>query len=186
MALILIVEDDSAFRSDLADQLREWGHSVLEAHDGQKGFQVIWERKPDLVLSDVDMPRQSGLDLVKRVKQSGSEFSDISFLLISSRDRSEDMMHGIGCGADDYVAKTIKSGLLKVKIDASLRKKSEILNAVKIEQFALSMGESLTNATMFASVAAVLGVVALFGLYWIKTALNINIFDDVHFHDIFW
>ena len=186
MARILIVEDDGALRNDIGDTLMGWGHEVLMAADGRQGLKIIDAEHPDLVLSDINMPHETGVELVGHVKQRGSQYADISFLFISSLSAPNDVISGIRSGADDYIIKPINYDLLKVKIDAHLHKTRNLLSMLSVERIAISMAGSVTSGAMFVAVVGTLGVAVLIALYWIKTALGINVFQDAHVGDLFW
>ena len=186
MARILIVEDDGALRNDIGDTLMGWGHDVLMAADGRQGLKIIYAEHPDLVLSDINMPHESGVELVSHVKQRGSQYADMSFLFISSLSAPKDIISGIRSGADDYITKPINYDLLRVKINAHLHKTSNLLSMLSVENIAISMAGSVTSGAMFVAVVGTLGVAVLIVLYWIKTVLGINVFQDVHIGDLFW
>lgn len=185
MAKILIVDDDGALRNDIADKLTEWGHQVFQAADGRIGFAVIQNRLPDLVLSDINMPRESGFDLVKRVTDLGSHYADMAFLFMSSMTESKSIVYGIHCGADDYITKPIDYDLLKVKIESHLRKKNNLLTSFLKDRLALSMNDSMITGFMFIAALTALGLIAIAALYWIKMVLGIDVFQDVHLSDFF-
>ena len=185
MARIVIVEDDGALRNDIAGKLTDWGHQVMQASNGHDGFAAIEEFQPDLVLSDINMPSGSGLDLVQRVTGLGSQYADMAFLFISSLDEPKEVVYGIHCGADDYITKPIHYDLLKIKVESHLRKNSKLVDKISTDRLALSMGAAMMSGAMFVASGAVLGFVCLIVLYWIKTVLGINVFQDVHFSDFF-
>ena len=112
MARVLIVEDDGALRYDLSSELSSWGHEVLVATDGSSGFLSIRDEYPDLVLCDIVMPKASGFDLLERLKLLGSDYEDICFLFISSRDGPEMIVEGIKADKLD-ITKYLLKGLPK-------------------------------------------------------------------------
>ena len=186
MARILIVEDDATLRHDLGGKLGDWGHEVLQASDGVEGFDVITASKPDLVLSDIKMPRQSGLDLVKRVTGLGAPYADMTFLFITALSSSRNVVRGFDSGADDYITKPINYQVLKAKIDSHVRRKKQLTEKVELETMATSMSSAMVNGLMFTAMCGVFGCVVLIALYWIKAALGINIFQDTHASALFW
>ena len=184
MARILVVEDDAALRYDMSERLAQWGHDVRVASDGRIGFDAIKLWQPDLVLSDINMPNDTGFDLVRRIKRLGSEHADMAFLFISSRSSSKMIVEGLTIGADDYLTKPVDYNLLRAKVKAHLRKQEKALNSP-----AGALSASVRDGTVFAATFAVgalmLGIVALMLIYWIKSFLGINIFEDVHLSDFF-
>ena len=185
MARILVVDDDGALRHHISGRLIGWGHEVKTAADGSKGFDVVRVWKPDLVLSDINMPHATGFDLVSRIAGQGAEYAGIAFIFVSSLSGSKAMASGIKEGADDYIVKPIDFDLLKAKVDAHLRKKGNLMSFASIEHAADSMAGSMVNGFMFIAVIGVVGFVLLLVLYWIKTALGLNFFENMHLHDFF-
>jgi CheY-like chemotaxis protein len=82
MADIVMVEDDDDIRDITAQMLRRAGHSVVETADGAAGLQAIMARMPDLVVSDIDMPVMSGLELCQALR-SAPQTADLPVMLIS-------------------------------------------------------------------------------------------------------
>jgi CheY-like chemotaxis protein len=80
MARVLVVDDEPGIRELLRDELRDLGHEVLEAADGLEGFALYRKARPDLIVSDVRMPRQDGLAMVREIR---SEDSAVPILLIT-------------------------------------------------------------------------------------------------------
>ncbi len=184
MARVLIVEDDGALRYDLSSELSSWGHEVLVATDGSSGFLSIRDEYPDLVLCDIVMPKASGFDLLERLKLLGSDYEDICFLFISSRDGPEMIVEGIKVGADDYITKPIDFRLLKVKVESHTKKRRDLLNRVEALSISASTWNGFTFAAVFAVSAMGLGVAAFVIVYWFKSLLGINIFEDFHLSDL--
>ena len=131
MACILVVEDDGALRNDLADRLTDWGHRVVQASNGRQGFDAIKTFQPDLVLADIHMPMESGFALTRRVAADDVHHADMAILLISATTDPKDVIHGIDCGASDYLPKPIDYEMLKTKIDAHLGKKTKSLRPLQ-------------------------------------------------------
>ena len=185
MARILVVEDDPAMRADIADTLGDWGHEVMMADDGGRGFKTIETWRPDLVLSDINMPRETGLDLVNRLAELGTEYADMPFIFISSLKSPKAMVFGIQCGADDYITKPIDYDLLRAKINAHLKKKEGLIAKITVDKVALTMGQSIMSGGMAVCMAGVTGTVAVLVLYWIKSILGVDVFSDFHLSDLF-
>ena len=181
MARILIVEDNKAFRYDMAETLKGWGHEVETAGDGREGFEIIEEWHPDVVLSDINMPNGTGFDLIRHIRSLDPEYAGMAFLFISSLSAPKIVVEGLDIGADDYVTKPVDFNLLKAKLEAHLRKR-EAMQGISVQ-------ESLWGGTLFAATFAggflVLGVMAFMIIYSFKTVLGINIFEDVHLKDFF-
>lgn len=184
MAKVLVVDDDSALCNDIADKLGDWGHEILVAPDGRAGFDLIRTWVPDLVLSDINMPCETGFDLVNRLNQLDIRYAHVVFLFISSLTAPNIMVFGIQNGADDYITKPINYELLRVKIDAALRKRNNLASKLRLEWFSKTVTTGATTGIAFTGLVFMAGVCALFSLYWLKTALGINIFADIHLRDL--
>lgn len=68
--LVLVVEDEDLYRKTLVTKLSISGFSVIEARDGEEGYRTALEKKPDLVLSDIMMPKMNGIDMVKKLQET--------------------------------------------------------------------------------------------------------------------
>src|SRR3954454_12215693 len=112
-ATILVVEDDDATRTFLADNLTADGFELLVADCARDGIRLIETKFPDLALIDVGLPDGSGLDLVHRVRDADGLASRVDprtpLLLVSGRDGELDRIRGFERGADDYVCKLLYS-----------------------------------------------------------------------------
>jgi DNA-binding response OmpR family regulator len=101
---VLVVDDDPVILKLLEVSLEMEGFAVLTARDGDEGVALTRERRPDVVVSDIMMPRRSGLDLVADLK-ADPETRDIPVLLLTAKAQSADVQAGLDAGADDYITK---------------------------------------------------------------------------------
>ncbi len=101
---VLIVEDSAITRALVASVLREQGYRVLEADDGRQGLRVLGESRVDLVLTDVQMPRMDGLELLKAIRTS-DELAAMPVVVLSMLGEPEDMERAMGLGANGYLVK---------------------------------------------------------------------------------
>ena len=101
---VLVVDDDPVILRLLEVNFEMEGFRVLTACDGQEGVQAAKEHAPDLVVSDVMMPRVSGLELVRQLKADAAT-RDIPVILLSAKAQVDDIRSGLDAGADDYVTK---------------------------------------------------------------------------------
>ncbi len=101
---ILVVEDSLTSRMLIKTILESAGYKVETAFDGIDGFTKIKDGKYDLVISDVNMPRMSGFDLIARIR-SDSEISSIPVVIVTSSNTSEDMQRGEEVGANGFILK---------------------------------------------------------------------------------
>jgi len=117
---ILIAEDERITRTSLARQLTSWGHEVTAAEDGERAWELLAAADFDIVITDWEMPRLSGLDLVRRIHLTPRNAYTYVILLTSRGDKS-DIVRGIEAGADDYVSKPFDRDELRVRLLAGER-----------------------------------------------------------------
>lgn len=120
MAKILIVEDDKELSHITELELTHEGFSVVTAADGREGFEKIQGENPDLVLLDVMLPRLSGLEILRKVRNELN--SDLPIILVTARGETIDKVDGLNSGADDYIAKPFKIEELLARMKAVLRR----------------------------------------------------------------
>src|SRR3546814_17946595 len=99
---VLVVEDDPTILQLLEVNFEMEGFIVLRAEDGEQGLAVAKEHRPDVVVSDVMMPKMSGLELVRALKGS-PETRSIPVILLSAKAQGADVRQCLEAGADDYV-----------------------------------------------------------------------------------
>jgi two-component system sensor histidine kinase and response regulator WspE len=98
--------DDSIWVREAAPQLLEnRGYSVDVAVDGVDGWNSVRRARYDLVITDIDMPRMNGIELVRSIKQD-AKLSAIPVVIVSYKDREEDRMRGLEAGANYYLSKS--------------------------------------------------------------------------------
>jgi len=116
---ILVVEDQAEVRAFVRDLLLR-SYDVLEAEDGERALAMLEAERPDLVLTDVVMPRRGGMDLCREIK-TRPRFRSIPVIMLTGRVGSEAMLEAYGAGADDFIAKPFHPQLLLARIEAQLR-----------------------------------------------------------------
>lgn len=116
---ILVVEDELPMRTVLEDCLARHGYRVLTARDGEEGLRRAGEETPDLVLLDVMMPRLDGFTVCRELRRLG--FAG-RILVLTARGRTEDRVHGLDLGADDYLVKPFSREELLARVRALLRR----------------------------------------------------------------
>ncbi|HEU5131781.1 MAG TPA: response regulator, partial [Pyrinomonadaceae bacterium] len=113
---VLIVDDDRRVLDLLIDLLELEGYDVATASDGAEGYDIVHSFGPDVVLSDVVMPRVNGLELCRRLKND-SRTASIPVLLISGLRKADDAgIEGLHAGADDYLDLPFRNEELLVKV----------------------------------------------------------------------
>lgn len=119
MKRILIIEDDLAILRGLKDNLEYESYEVLTATDGEQGYSLIREKKPDMVILDLMLPRMSGYELCRKVRSEGNA---IPILMLTARGEEVDRVLGLDLGADDYVTKPFSVPELLARIRAIRRR----------------------------------------------------------------
>ena len=115
---ILVVDDEKAIRTLLNVNLTKEGYEVIEAVDGLEAVDLATEKKPDLILLDVMIPKLDGLSVCKRIKNT----MNVPILMVTAKDSEVDKILGLELGADDYVTKPFSLRELIARIKANLRK----------------------------------------------------------------
>jgi two-component system cell cycle response regulator DivK len=119
MKTILVVEDNAANRELIREILESRGYKVLEANDGEKAMEQIRACKPDLVLTDIQMPVLDGFGLIKRIRNDNT-LSALPVLALTAYAMEGDEQKAILGGFDGYVTKPIRMHLLISKIQRCL------------------------------------------------------------------
>ena len=117
MVKIIVVEDELELREILAEELGEAGHHILEASDGVEGLAAIKAESPDVIISDIGMPRMNGYQLRRRLQRC-PRFSDTPFLFLSALPHSQAIDKGIDVDANEYLTKPVDFDTLLSRIDA--------------------------------------------------------------------
>ncbi|MEM6471686.1 MAG: fused response regulator/phosphatase [Planctomycetota bacterium] len=123
---VLIAEDNRLQGRVLQDQLKKAGFEVRWAEDGAVALQMAREHRPDLIVSDIEMPAMTGHEFCRAAK-SDDQLRSIPFILLSTLAEPEDIFRGLDCGADNYVTKPYRmpyliqrmESLLQTPVDAS-------------------------------------------------------------------
>jgi len=119
---VLIIEDDAAILRGLKDNLEFEHYEVLTAADGEQGYALVRERKPDLVILDLMLPRMSGYEVCRKVRQEGGK---VPILILTARGEDVDKVFGLNMGADDYMTKPFSVPELLARIQAILRRTAD-------------------------------------------------------------
>src|SRR5690242_7719287 len=104
MPKVLVIDDDPVIVQLLRVNFEIEGFEVVSAADGREGFERAKADRPDLVLSDIMMPRMDGLELVAQLKAHASTRS-LPIILLSAKAQNAEVQQGLDAGADDYVTK---------------------------------------------------------------------------------
>lgn len=116
---ILIVDDEAGVRELLGDALSIAGFETSTASDGMSALTAIRNKKPDLLIIDINMPLMDGFELVERLRSTGD---NTPALMLSARADRADITRGLTLGADDYVTKPFGLEELLLRVKAILRR----------------------------------------------------------------
>ena len=112
---VLIAEDDRLSRKLLQKTLGEWGYDVIAVENGQKALEIFLEGEVKLIIADWMMPEMDGISLCREIRtEADSGYAYV--ILLTGKDRKEDIVQGLDAGADDYLTKPFDIDELKVRI----------------------------------------------------------------------
>jgi DNA-binding response OmpR family regulator len=116
---ILVIEDEAAMRTALADLLTSEGYRALTAADGERGLERALDEKPDLILLDIMMPKLDGFALCAELRRLANA---VPVLMLTAKGDVEDRVTGLDAGADDYLVKPFSTEELLARVRALLRR----------------------------------------------------------------
>ena len=131
---ILLIEDEEDIAALIKLQAELSGYKLHVEVDGINGYRAIEREKPDLVLLDIMLPGENGLDVCRRIK-GNPELKNIPIIIVSAKGEELDVVLGLELGADDYVQKPFSPKVLFSRIKAILRRGKEPEKAVKMVKF---------------------------------------------------
>ena len=139
MAVIAVMEDDAGTRLLISSVLKKDGHEVLAAEDGAQGLALMRAQRPDLVISDVQMPGLNGFDMIAQMRKE-PQLAGIPVILLTSLQERVHMRIGMTSGADDYITKPFRAAELRQAVDAQLNRR-----AVRAALQAMAVDEALKD-----------------------------------------
>lgn len=116
---ILVVEDDARVRSLLRFVVTRGGYRLLETSDGETALRLVEERRPDLVLLDVNLPGIDGVEVCRRIKSCPGT-RDVRVMIVTAGTMDEDRNRGLAAGADGWVNKPFSPLALLERIKEEL------------------------------------------------------------------
>ena len=125
---ILVVDDDDALREMVGLVLSGAGYEPVFAADGISAVKVFAEQHPDLVLLDIMLPGQSGIEVCKQIRAG----SGVPIIMLTAKGETEDVVLGLEAGADDYVVKPHNGAELVARVKARLRPMSDESQIVSV------------------------------------------------------
>jgi DNA-binding response OmpR family regulator len=117
--LILIADDDPDILALISFRLERAGYDIVRAVNGEEAVRVALDRRPDVALLDVMMPRVDGYEATRRLRQH-RETSHMPIILLTARVQEDDIARGFDAGADDYVKKPFSPQELGARVQAIL------------------------------------------------------------------
>ena len=117
--VVLAADDDPDILELVAFRLERSGYTVLQARDGEEALQLALERRPDLAVLDVMMPKIDGFELTRRLRAEEAT-SRMPIILLTARAQDADVQQGFDAGADDYIRKPFSPQELSSRVQAIL------------------------------------------------------------------
>ena len=118
-ATILMVEDDSMIRYLVAEYFRRVGYEVIEAQDGETGLRSGLEKRADVIILDVMMPKMNGFDVCKQLREQNVS---TPIIFLTRKDDERHMVAGLESGADDYLPKPFSPRELEARVKSVMRR----------------------------------------------------------------
>ncbi len=143
MARIIVLEDDATTRLLITTVLKKFEHEVTAIDNGAEGLLVVLAEQPDLVITDVMMPKLSGFEVLAEIRQT-PEIADTPVILLTSLSSREDMRAGMTQGADDYLTKPFSPAELVASVHTQLERVAHRQRS--LEQRAHALAHSKINA----------------------------------------
>ena len=144
MLKILIAEDDRELRQLFSHVLTKSGYTVKGVGDGREALDALDTDYYDLIISDIMMPEMDGYELVRQLRESGS---NIPVLMITARDAFDDMRLGFQSGTDDYMVKPVNVNEMVLRVGALLRRAQMINDHRLVMGGTVMESDSLTVTT---------------------------------------
>ncbi|MCX2721872.1 response regulator [Roseibium salinum] len=119
-AKILCVEDEEMLLRDLKEELEDQDYEVLTAKNGQVALELLQTEKPDVIISDMMMPKMDGTAFLKHIRQSRPNLHDVPVIFLTAKATRDDLLEGKRLGVDDYLTKPVDYDLLLATVEASL------------------------------------------------------------------
>lgn len=123
---VLVVDDFATMRRIIKNVLKQIGFTkILEADDGTSALEVLKENEIDLIISDWNMPRMTGLDFLKTVRKEPST-KDIPFLMVTAEAQKDNVIQAVQAGVSNYLVKPFTADSIKTKLAQILPKQERI------------------------------------------------------------
>ncbi len=186
---ILLIEDEEDIAALIKLQADLSGYKLLVETDGINGLRAVEREKPDLIILDIMLPGQSGLDVCRKIKHN-PDLKTIPIIILSAKSEELDVVLGLELGADDYVTKPFSPKVLFSRIKAVMRRGQEPQKAPKsvnfgeftleIDRYLLRKGEKYIPLTL-----SEFGILRRLILNRGKVLTRNQLLDDVQNDDAF-
>jgi two-component system alkaline phosphatase synthesis response regulator PhoP len=186
---ILLIEDEEDIAALIKLQAEVSGYKLHVEVDGVNGYRAIEREKPDLVILDIMLPGQNGLDVCRKVKNN-PDLRNIPVVIITAKSEELDVILGLELGADDYIAKPFSPKILFSRIKAVLRRSKEPEKAPKVinfgaysldvDRYILKKGEKIITLTL-----SEFGILRRLLTHRGKVLTRNQLLDDIHNDDSF-
>ena len=186
---ILLIEDEEDIASLIKLQAEVSGYKLHVEVDGVNGYRAVEREKPDLVILDIMLPGQNGLDVCRKIK-SNPDLRDIPVIILTAKSEELDIVLGLELGADDYVAKPFSPKVLFSRAKAVLRrarepeKKANVMIfgefILDIDRYLLKKGEYIHPITL-----SEFGILRRLLSNRGKVLTRNQLLDDIHNDDAF-
>ena len=119
METVLVIEDDASIRLGLERNLQIEGYQAIATSDGEEGYQLAIEKRPDCVILDVMLPQLSGYDVCRQMRKQGLT---MPIIMLTAKTQEIDKIMGLELGADDYVTKPFSVAEVMARVNAAVRR----------------------------------------------------------------
>lgn len=142
---ILLVEDDIEISTMLKNYLQSENFEAVAAFDGESACQKFFSDEYSLVLLDLMIPKVSGMEVMKKIRES----STVPIIIISAKDTDSDKALGLGLGADDYITKPFSVTEVLARIKANIRRTTQYAGGTKKQEAVYKKGDLVLNTNEY-------------------------------------
>ncbi len=186
---IILIEDEEDIAALIKLQAELSGYKLHVEVDGLNGYRTIEKEKPDLVILDIMLPGQNGLDVCRKMKNN-TELKTIPIILLTAKADELDILLGLELGADDYIAKPFSSKVLFSRIKAVLRRSKDPEKiplvlifgefTLEVDRYLLRKGDKIIPITL-----SEFGILKRLFANRGKVLTRSSLLDDIHNDDTF-
>lgn len=152
---ILIVDDENNLREMLAILLKREGYDICQAENGESGFLKAQEISPDLIITDIRMPKITGIDLLRKLREQDN---DVAVIMMTAFSSTEEAVEAMKLGAYDYITKPFKNDEIRLVVKNALERKSLEQENRKLKQ---QLGERFSFKRLIGKSTAMCNLISL-------------------------